>query len=391
VAKWGKSFDMNVIGFDPSLPPASFKELGIKRVDLDKVWPAADFITVHTPLTPDTRNLINAETLAKCKTGVHIVNCARGGIINEEDLLAALESGKVGGAALDVYEKEPPAEKTRKLLDHPNVVCTPHLGASTEEAQINVARDIAIQMCDTLEGKDYVGVVNVSYMGIARNPAIKPYADLAQLLGSVAGQFKITGHGTVKTLKLSSWGSADISITTPPARALLMSRALVGLLKSLDTKGVVPGIVNAPNLAGECNVEFEVSTSNPPLAGKASPYRNLITVEATAKNGSHISVTGSVFGNEPCIVSMDNYKSFPALKIDEGSILKFRNTDRPGAISGVLDVLEQARVNVGNLTLGRQEGDLALCLLTVDGAVPKEVLSKLNSMESLTDVRSATI
>jgi D-3-phosphoglycerate dehydrogenase len=332
VAKWGQAFDMNVIGFDPVLPAASFKELGIKKCDLDKIWPQADFITLHTPLTPDTKNLISAATLAEMKKGVHIVNCARGGIVNEMDLLAALESGHVGGAALDVYEKEPPGENTKKLLAHPNVSCTPHLGASTEEAQINVAKDIAVQMCDTLDSKDFVGVCNVGYMSIAQNKAIRPFSELSQQLGRVATQFAL---GKVTKLSIATWGQADISITSRDARALLKAQALVGFLSTVDTKGVHPGIVNAPFLAEEVGVGAEVSEEAPSMASIASPYRNLINVTATAEDGSVTSVTGSVFGNEPCLVSLDNYKNFPALNLHEGSVLKFRNKDQPGAVSDV--------------------------------------------------------
>ncbi|EWM20886.1 d-3-phosphoglycerate dehydrogenase [Nannochloropsis gaditana] len=313
---------MKVVGFDPVLPAAAFKELGIQKCDLEKVWPQADFITLHTPLTPDTKNLINRESLQQMKKGVHIINCARGGIVHEMDLLEALEAGHVGGAALDVYEKEPPGESTKKLLAHPNVSCTPHLGASTEEAQVNVAKDIAVQMCDTLESKDFVGVCNVGYMSIAQNHAIRPYADLAQQLGRVATQFAM---GTVWKITLASWGQTDISITSPDARALLKAQALVGFLSTQDTHGTLPGIVNAPFLAEELGVETEALTEAPALASAASPYRSLITVVAHVEGGGATSVTGSVFGHEPCLVSLDHYKNFPALNLHEGSVLKFRN------------------------------------------------------------------
>lgn len=388
VAKWGQAFDMTVVGFDPVLPAASFKELGIKKCDLDKIWPQADFITLHTPLTPDTKNLINSESLAQMKKGVHIVNCARGGIVNEMDLLASLEAGHVGGAALDVYEKEPPGESTKKLLAHPNVSCTPHLGASTEEAQVNVAKDIAVQMCDTLESKDFVGVCNVGYMSIAQNKAIRPFSELAQQLGRVASQFAL---GKITKLTVSTWGQTDISITSPDARALLKAQALVGFLSTVDTQGVLPGIVNAPFLAEEVGVAGEALKESPALASIASPYRNLITVEAHVEGGGVTSVTGSVFGNEPCLVSLDNYKNFPALNLNDGSVLKFRNTDEPGAISGVLDVLEEHKVNIANLTLGRQDADLALCLMSVDGEVPAAAVEQLKALAQLNDVRTAKL
>ncbi|CAN0336407.1 unnamed protein product, partial [Discosporangium mesarthrocarpum] len=189
VAKWARGFNMDVVGFDPALPKDAAESLGISLVeDLQDVWEKADFITLHTPLTPDTKDLVNKDTIAKMKDGVVIINCARGGIINEQDLEEALGSGKVASAALDVYSSEPPSESMSTLLQHPRLVCTPHLGASTEEAQVNVAHDVAVQMCDTLEGKAYTGVVNVSYMAIANEPAMAPYLTLAERIGRLHSQ-----------------------------------------------------------------------------------------------------------------------------------------------------------------------------------------------------------
>jgi hypothetical protein len=196
-------------------------------------------------------------------------------------------------------------------------------------------------MCDTLESKDFVGVCNVGYMGIAQNKAIRPYSELAQQLGRLATQFAI---GRVTRLTISTWGQTDISITSKDARALLKAQALVGFLSTSDTGGAIPGIVNAPFLAEELGVAAEASTEKPPMASIASPYRNLITVQAHTDDGHTTSVTGSVFGNEPCLVSLDNYKNFPALNLHDGSVIKFRNTDQPGAVSGVLDILEEYRV-----------------------------------------------
>lgn len=166
---------------------------------------------MHTPLTPETSNLLNDSTIAKCKTGVRIVNCARGGIVDEAALLRGLESGKVAGAGLDVYSSEPPKEHLRPLLLHPNVICTPHLGASTEEAQVNVARDVAVQMCDLFDGIDYVGVMNVSYVAASSQPHIKPFMNLAETIGAIIAQLEgpdVTG------LELRTWGGRDVNITT---------------------------------------------------------------------------------------------------------------------------------------------------------------------------------
>jgi D-3-phosphoglycerate dehydrogenase / 2-oxoglutarate reductase len=157
VAKWCQSFGMVAIGYDPIMAPDVAAKAGITPVALEELFARADYITLHTPKTPETTNLISKTTLAKCKTGVRIVNVARGGIVHEQDLLDALNSGKVAAAALDVFSTEPPPEAAKALLQHPNVICTPHLGASTTEAQLNVARDIAIQMADALENKAFNG------------------------------------------------------------------------------------------------------------------------------------------------------------------------------------------------------------------------------------------
>ena len=159
VARWCQAFGMTTIGYDPILSAEAATKAGIMPVSLDELYAKADFITLHVPKTTETTNLISAATLAKCKRGVRIVNVARGGVVSEADLLVALNEGKVAGAALDVFSSEPPPASSAALLAHPNVICTPHLGASTSEAQVNVARDIASQMADALEKKAFVGVV----------------------------------------------------------------------------------------------------------------------------------------------------------------------------------------------------------------------------------------
>jgi D-3-phosphoglycerate dehydrogenase len=170
VARWCQAFGMVAVGYDPVMAPDVAAKAGIQPVSLDELYARSDYITIHTPKTPDTTDLINATTLAKCKQGVRIINVARGGIINEADLLAGLNSGKVAGAALDVFSKEPPPAAAAPLLAHPNVICTPHLGASTTEAQVNVARDIAVQMADALDNKAFVGVVNATNLSFLSRP-----------------------------------------------------------------------------------------------------------------------------------------------------------------------------------------------------------------------------
>jgi D-3-phosphoglycerate dehydrogenase / 2-oxoglutarate reductase len=183
VARRCQALDMHTIGFDPMITEERAAAAGIKKVTLDALFAASDFITLHTPLNDATRNLICAATLAKCKKGVFIVNAARGGVVHEADLLEALNAGKVAGAALDVFESEPPGPASAGLIAHPSVICTPHLGASTEEAQKKVAAEIAQQMSDAFALKGFVGVVNAPHLALAHKPALEPFVRLTEALG----------------------------------------------------------------------------------------------------------------------------------------------------------------------------------------------------------------
>ena len=398
IAGWAQAFNMKVIGFDPSLPSETFKELGIQQIkDLDKVWPQADFITLHTPLTPDTRNLINERTLNKMKKGVHIINCARGGIIDEEALLEALNNGQVAGAAIDVWEKEPPQEKSKALIAHPAVVSTPHLGASTEEAQINVARDIAMQMCDALDNKDFKGIVNVNFMPLASSPTYAPYLKLAYNLGDLAAQLSQPleiGHVSIKTYGKSSTG---VDFTSTMAVNLISAGVLQGVLNNVDTKGVKPGLINAPYLASDLNISNKGAVLKGPnsIVERGFHYDNLISVIITSKDDENTKVVmvATILPNgTPAVIQINKYSDFPALKLEDGqTFVGFRNDDRPGAVSGVLDVLSDHDVNIGQLTLGRLPDDLALCILTLDSDIPDAAMERLIGLEQLQTVKKATI
>jgi hypothetical protein len=225
----------------------------------------------------------------------------------------------VAGAALDVYSSEPPKADLNPLLQHPNVVCTPHLGASTDEAQVNVSRDIAVQMCDVFDQKDYVGIVNVSYMAAATQPPMKPFMALANLIGAFVSQLsssKIVGA------ELKTWGGRDVSITTKQARQLLEAKVLKGIIKhaGLDLN---PDIISAPHMAREMGIKSVISDGFPENVG--SPYWNLVSVEVTREDGSKGSITGSVFGSVPQIVQIDQYSDFFSFQPEGNHILTFRN------------------------------------------------------------------
>lgn len=386
VAQTAATMGMKVIGYDPVMSADAFKEIGLPRVDLDEIFAKSDFITVHTPLTPETSNLLDDKAFAKCKKGVRVINCARGGIIDEAALLRALESGQVAGAALDVFTSEPPKEHLKPLIAHRNLVVTPHLGASTDEAQVNVARDIANQMCDTFDQKDFLGVVNVSYLAASTQPHMKPFMQLAETIGAMQAQLS---ESKPVTLTLKTFGGRDVSITTKQARLLLEAKVLQGLVKHMGL-GLVPDLISAPAMAREAHVRSYVSTDSPDALG--SPYWNLLSVEVEREDGTKSSITGAVFGNAPHIVKIDHYSDLFAFKPEGNYILTFRNEDRPGAISEVLDVLHTADVNIASMNVARpvknpnSDQMLALAFLALDDDIGTNAMKKLKSMGFLHNV-----
>ena len=372
VAKWAKALGMRLVGYDPARPAHIAEEHGIELMSLDSLWPQADFITLHTPLTPDTKDLISDSTLEKCKTGVRIVNCARGGIIDEDALLRGLESGKVACAALDVYSTEPPPEALRPLLEHPNLICTPHLGASTEEAQINVARDVAVQMCDTIAGRDSVGLANRALM--------RPFMKLGAFVGELVSQGSAS---PIESMELRTWGGRDVDVTTPEARDLLRACVLQGAIRHLT--GEEPTLIAAPFMAKEIGLDFSIAGD---LQTPQGPFRTLMSVDVTTRDGKHHTVTGSVFGEEPHIVQIGDHAAFPPF-VPEGSLLMFSNEDRPGAVLGVLDVLRGFNINVAKLNLSRRAKGEALCLMTLDDPMTADAIKQLEALGTLNTIRTA--
>lgn len=386
VAQTATTMGMKVLGYDPISSADKLREAGLVAATLDEIYAKSDFITVHTPLTPETSNLLDDAAFSKCKRGVRIINCARGGIVDEAALLRALESEQVAGAALDVFTSEPPKEHLKPLVSHPKLVVTPHLGASTDEAQVNVARDIAQQMCDVFEQKDFQGVVNVSYLAASTTPHMKPFMQLAQTIGAMQAQLSESRpvHVTLKT-----FGGRDVSITTRSARKLLEAMVLKGLVKHMGL-GLVPDLISAPAMAKEANIRTTVSPDSPESFG--SPYWNLINVEVDREDGTKSSITGAVFGNAPHIVKVDHYSDLFAFKPEGNYILTFRNEDRPGAISEVLEVLHMADVNIASMNVARpvknpqDDKMLALCFMALDDDVGTNAMKKLKSMAFLHNV-----
>jgi len=280
---------MNVIGYDPVLSPDATAKLDIEAVSLDELYRRSDIISVHTPLTPETKGLLGDATLAKCKKGVRIINCARGGIVDEAALLRALESGHVAGAALDVFEVEPP--KGNPLLAHARVVATPHLGASTEEAQEKVAVQIAHQVADALKGRGYFGVVNASVMNQMLNEEVRPYVLLAERLGSLLYQ---VSKGKVRRVAVSASGKV-----LGGSLELLTAGLLRGILTHTQPEPV--NIVNAPFLAQELGLVVDEQA-----VGGGGP--NVLRARLESDQESH-EVSGTVFeGLPPRLLSLDGFR-----------------------------------------------------------------------------------
>lgn len=368
VASRCQAFGMRVIGYDPVLSNDVAAKLNIELVSLDELFRRSDFITVHTPLTPETRGLLNDQTLAKCKRGVRLVNCARGGIIDEQALLRALNAGHVAGAALDVFEEEPP--KNLELLRHERVVVTPHLGASTEEAQEKVAIQIAHQIADALKERAYTGLVNGEALQLSMNAEIRPYARLAEKLGSLAAQL---ASGKIRRLGIATSGDLLSS-----SLELLKAGVLKGLLSHILPEPV--NFINAGFFAREMGL-----TVTEQRDGASEHFKNLLRVEYRDEAGEH-SVAGTVYGsNSPRVVEIEGFRfEFNP----EGFLLVYNNIDKPGMLARVGSVLAAHQINIGGVSLGRTAfGERAMTVMSIDGEPPAGVLASLAQEEGISNLK----
>jgi len=370
VAERMRAFGMHVIGFDPVLAPEAAERLGIELVDLDAVYARADVITLHTPLNDATRGLLNRDTLARCKDGVRIVNCARGGIVDEAALLEALERGKVAGAALDVFSEEPPGPALGPLLRHPRVVVTPHIAASTDEAQEKVAVQVTQALIEALAGRAVATAVNAGAVGAAAQPEVQPYLALADRLGQVAAQMTA---GPLRRVAVRSSGEvagryADV----------LTVAALRGVLARWSEEPV--NLINAAVIAREHGLQVEERRRS-----EAEDFRNLVEVELEGEGGTR-TVQGTVLGEGDLrLVAVDDFRFEVRL---EGRLLFYRNADRPGMLAAVGAVLAHNGINIGGLALGRTgPGEVALSAYTIDDAVPPQVLEHIAAIDGVEDVR----
>lgn len=366
VAERMKGFGMNVIGFDPVLSREVADRIGVELVSLEEVFSQSDFITFHTPLNDSTRGMLNSQTLARCKRGVRVVNCARGGIIDETALVDALESGQVGGAALDVYSTEPPPPALEALIRHPNVIATPHIAASTEEAQEKVARQVTEQVIRALKGEPVLTPVNAGAIRMAAQREVQPFLELADKLGQVAGQFS---EGHLKSFSVRCRGE----IPRRYAEVVTVS-ALKGLLDCWISEPV--NLINAPILAEEIGLRVEEQRDT-----ARTNYTNLIEVVVDTENGSQL-IAGTIFDEADArLVQVNSY----SLEVrPKGRLLFYRNEDRPGMLASVGAILAEAGINIGALALGRAEkGSMALTAISVDEEIPESVLEEIGAVEGV--------
>jgi len=371
VSRRAQSFGMKVMGYDPFLSTHRATQLQIEAASIEDILQRADFVTVHTPLTSETRHLINAASIARMKPGAVIINCARGGIIDEEALYEALSTGRLGGAGLDVYEEEPPTNS--KLRELKNVVLTPHLGASTEEAQVEVALDVARQIVDVLQGRPPQSAVNLPPLPPESREFVAPFLSLAEKLGRVQAHI---AAGRIEKIEISYNGELAHNDVRALTRVFLK-----GLLQ-----GSVEHVsyVNAPMLAEARGILVEERKS--PVSGD---YANLIGTVSTRNDNGHIrtrQVDGTIFnGKEPHIVEIQN------LRVDvvpEGTLLLIPNHDRPGMIGQVGTILGNHGVNIVGMQVGRRAvGERAVMVINLEEPVPPAVIEELDAVPDLFGAR----
>lgn len=368
VAQRMQAFGMRVLGFDPVLAPEVAERLGVELVALDALLAESDVITFHTPLTDATRHLINRETLARCRDGVRLVNCARGGIIDEAALLEGLEAGKVAGAALDVYAQEPPT--LDPLVRHPKVVATPHIAASTEEAQEKVAVQVTEQVIAALRGRPVSTPVNAGAIRAAAQPEARPYLELADRLGQVASQL---ADGPIRRIVVGCYGE-----TARHYAEVLTVAVLRGLLARWLDEPV--NLINAPVLAREQGLYVEEQRHSEP-----ADYTNLVEVRLETAAGERV-VKGAILGkHDPRLVEVGGFQFETRL---EGRLLFYRNEDRPGVVASVGGVLAEAGINIASLALGRTApGRTALTVMAVDEPIPGAVIRQIEAIPGVEAVR----
>lgn len=360
VAKRANAFGMKVLAYDPYLTEARAKALNVTMSTLDEVFALSDYITVHMPLTPQTEGMVNTAAFAQMKKGVKIVNCARGGIVDEAALVAALASGQCGGCGFDVFVEEP-LTKDHPLRAFPKAHLSPHLGASTSEAQENVGVEVAEAAITVLSGGSPANAVNLPSVDAQTLTSIRPFLVLAEKLGAIARQ--LAAPGRVETLRLTTFGTGSDQGADAIARSIQR-----GYLR-----GIVEGVndVNAPSKLKALGLEVQTIRSS-----AEADYKELILVEALLAGGKSVSVAGTVIGKAQSarIVSM-NGRTLEF--VPEGKLLLIENQDQPGIIGALGTLLSKERVNIANMALNRTGGANALAVYQLDTAPGAAALAEI--------------
>ena len=363
VADRGIGLRMRVIAYDPYLTEKRALDLGVEKVELEDLLARAEIITLHTPLTESTRNVLSREALAKTRKGVRIINCARGGLVDEAALADAIKSGHVAGAALDVFKTEPATQSP--LFGLENVVCTPHLGAATAEAQENVALQIAEQMSDYLTSGAVANAINMPSVSAEDAPRLKPYMELCRLLGAFAGQMTQAREGVLRRVTIEYEGLAA-QLNQRPLSAAVLAGLLAPMMAGAN-------MVNAPVLARERGIDVAETVHDRP-----SEYQTLVRVTITTDDNTR-TVAGTLFaGSRPRIVEIKGIR----VEADFGRhMLYVTNHDKPGFIGRFGATLAGAGINIATFHLGRAEaGGDAICLVSVDEPVPEAVLEMVRTL-----------
>ncbi|STO97827.1 phosphoglycerate dehydrogenase [Helicobacter canis] len=365
-----KAFEAEVLTYDPYILPSKAINAGVSYVkDFDEIL-SCDIITIHTPKNTETKNMITAKEIAKMKDGVILINCARGGLYNEEDLYQSLQSGKVRWAGIDVFDKEPGT--SCKLLDLPNVYVTPHIGANTLESQEEIAKQAAQVAMEAARGIAYPNALNLPSNATQLPDFVGHYTELAQKLGFLCSQLD---KSVLTSLEIATQGEISQYIDS------LEIYAIVGALK--PSLGDKINYVNAPFLAKERGIEIKKKASE-----SSTSYKNLITLTAYTNNGS-LSVSGTVFDDN--IIRLSAINEFEALIEPKGRMILFKNTDVPGVIGSVGQILGKHQINIADFRLARNAKNEALAVILVDNAVSNAVLQELSQIDACISLHMVVI
>lgn len=367
VAKRAQAFSMRVLAYDPYLTPERAEALEVEQVDLDSLLHQADFISLHVPLTDDTRHIIDAKAFEKMKPGVRIINCARGGLIHEKDLIDALKSGKVAAAGLDVFVEEPLSDAS-ELRNIPNLVLTPHLGASTEEAQESIGLEVAQAITEVLRGGIISNAVNMPSVDARTLKILRPYLVLGEKLGTILQQIS---PPQIEKLIITYWGNIMDLDAMPLTRGIQR-----GYLLKISGENV--NDVNAPLIMKRLGIEVEIIKSN-----SESGYTELIRIEAISAEGEKYNIEGTLIGTrqQPRIVHV-NDRDVEALP--EGKLLLLENKDVPGIVGVLGTILGNDNVNIANMSLSRNDvGGVALTILQLDSIPSKRALDEVKHVDAI--------